>query len=114
MVDRSRIIREVIMKKLSLVCAAAVLCSVSTIALASDRAVATAWSGASDSIARIAKAPTMRAIAASISGSAVTAASIFVGRGDRALAKLSTSLPASQDKESIGGACPFCPMPPCD
>ena len=101
------------MKKLFLVCAVAGLSSVSTIAPASDRALATAWSGASDSIARIAKTPTMRAIATSISGSAVTAAGIFLGRGERALAKSSGSLTESQDKEAIG-ACPICPMPPCD
>jgi hypothetical protein len=88
------------MKKLLLVCSVSALFSVSGTALASDRAVATAWSGASDSIARLVNTPTLRAIAASISGSTMTAASIFVGRGQHALAKSSGAHVDAQDKEA--------------
>ena len=94
------------MKKLFLVCAVAGVCSVSTIASGSDRAVVTAWTGISNSIARIASSATMQDIA-----SMVKSAPVFASNSDRQASKSTVLLPDSGTKSDQ--ACPVCPEPPC-
>ena len=102
------------MKKLYLAVAAAGLCALSTTALASDKASATAWSGIADSIARIVKGPNVRSALTSVSGSVSALASVLTGDSERTRPGAHDPQQRYGEAQQTAAACPWCPDPPCD
>ena len=98
------------MKKLFLVVAVAGLFTASGFASASDRGLSSAWPGVSNSMTRLVKSSTLKAISASI---AAIVPGLSDSRVDRPVFQLDGLL-SGDGKVREGTACPVCPDPPCD
>ena len=101
------------MKKLFLVLSTAGIFAVSNAAISSDKALASAWTGVSGSIAKFVKSTNLRESATPVPASAAGASGVLVPRGERQGLKSLFSLPDFGGKEADGLACPICPDPPC-
>ena len=99
------------MKKLFLVVAVAGLCTASGFVSASEKSLSAAWPSVSNSMTRLMKSTTIKAISASL-------ATILPGLSDRRVDQPAFSLDAVLSGEyggaAQGSACPVCPEPPCD
>ena len=102
------------MKKLSLVLTTAGLFAVSNAALSSDKALASAFTGVSDSIVRFVKSTTWHEIATPVPAAQAGASGVLVPTGERRALKTVFVLPDfGKKKEADGLSCPVCPDPPC-
>jgi len=102
------------MKKLFLVLSTAGIFAVSNAAISSDKALASAWTGLSGSIAKFVKSTNLRASATPVPASVAGTSEARTPRGEWQALKTVFALPDFGVKEVAGSACPLCPQPPCD